>query len=115
MPTKKEREEHDALSMPFKSWCRHCVRGRGRNNPHNMATEEDEEEKGHRVSRISMDYHFMSQEEEKAGRQPMPKVVGESSGAIFMRAIGRKGLGKDAYVEWLRRSKHGHTGARISL
>ena len=26
--TKNEREDHDKTHMPFQSWCRHCVRGR---------------------------------------------------------------------------------------
>ena len=33
-PTKQEREEHEATPCPYRSWCRHCVRGRGRNMPH---------------------------------------------------------------------------------
>ena len=28
-PTKEEREEHEKTHLPFRSWCRHCVRGRG--------------------------------------------------------------------------------------
>ena len=28
-PTKVEREEHEKTHLPFRSWCRHCVRGRG--------------------------------------------------------------------------------------
>ena len=31
LPTKQEREEHEATHIPFRSWCRHCVRGRVRN------------------------------------------------------------------------------------
>ena len=34
MPTKAEREEHDKTHLPFRSWCRHCVRGRGNELPH---------------------------------------------------------------------------------
>ena len=26
--TRKEREEHEATHNPYRSWCRHCVRGR---------------------------------------------------------------------------------------
>jgi hypothetical protein len=29
-PTKAEREEHEATHLPFRSWCTHCLRGRGR-------------------------------------------------------------------------------------
>ena len=33
-PTKAEREAHEATHQPFRSWCTHCLRGRGRNKPH---------------------------------------------------------------------------------
>eukprot|EP00972_Heterocapsa_arctica_P090949 13417606-Heterocapsa_arctica.AAC.1 len=68
MPTKREREEHEALHLPYRSWCKHCVRGRGRNRPHGSAINkdpEDEEAKENRVPRIGMDYFFVSQEDEK--------------------------------------------------
>ena len=29
-PTKEEREEHEKMHVPFRNWCRHCVRGRGK-------------------------------------------------------------------------------------
>ena len=33
-PTKTDREEHEATHLPFRSWCTYCLRGRGRNKPH---------------------------------------------------------------------------------
>ena len=33
-PTKREVEEHEVLHERYEPWCRHCVRGRGRNRPH---------------------------------------------------------------------------------
>ena len=32
-PTAQEREEHMLTHMPFRSWCRHCFRGRGKEEP----------------------------------------------------------------------------------
>ena len=29
-PTEEERREHNLTHLPFRSWCPHCVRGRGR-------------------------------------------------------------------------------------
>ena len=34
MVSRKEREEHELTHIPYRSWCPHCVRGRGRNQPH---------------------------------------------------------------------------------
>ena len=30
-PSKQEVEEHRPFHLPFRSWCRHCVFGRGKN------------------------------------------------------------------------------------
>ena len=29
-PTKIEKEDHDKTHLPFRNWCRHCIRGRGK-------------------------------------------------------------------------------------
>ena len=29
-PSAEERIEHEKTHLPFRSWCRHCVRGRGK-------------------------------------------------------------------------------------
>ena len=63
-PTKKEREEHEATLCLYRSWCRHCVRGRGRNSPHFKKKEEDTDTDA-KEARIAMDYFSMSVEEEK--------------------------------------------------
>ena len=33
-PTKAEREHHYLTHIPFRSWCQHCVRGRGKSAHH---------------------------------------------------------------------------------
>ena len=30
-PTKEERRKHNCTHIPYRAWCDHCVRGRGRN------------------------------------------------------------------------------------
>ena len=62
--TKAEREEHEATHLPFRSWCTHCLRGRGRNKPHQRQAVDPEVDE-RKVPKISMDYFFMSQEDEK--------------------------------------------------
>ena len=58
-PTKVEREEH-ATHLPFREWCRHCVRGRGGSKPHRRQVDKDAESEERKVSRIAMKYAFMS-------------------------------------------------------
>ena len=55
-PTRKEIEEHLPLHWPFRSWCKHCVRGRGVAFPHKRRSEEDKEFPQGRVPTISMDH-----------------------------------------------------------
>ncbi|MDA8582760.1 hypothetical protein N9L68_00975 [bacterium] len=98
LPSKKEIEEHEATHLPFRSWCRFCVRGRGRNTPHrgHEGVEEDDF-----VPRIALDYHFISQADEAASSNPVLTMVDSSVGAVFARAAGQKGVGRDGEVEWL--------------
>ena len=34
MPSKEEVEKHNMSHLPFRSWCRHCVRGKGKELAH---------------------------------------------------------------------------------
>ena len=76
-PTKEERKEHEMTHMPFRSWCRHCVRGRGKEEPCRAAGEEPREPEVH------VDFMFMGEEsggkvltvlvaKEKSRRQSWP-------------------------------------------
>ena len=103
-PTKEEREKHEATHLPFREWCQHCVRGRGRNKPHKKKTEDEKED--NRVPRISMDYFFMSQEEEKASQNPLMVMIDEEYGNRYMRAVGKKGLGEGNEMDWLIKDMH---------
>ena len=33
-PRQKARAEHEATHIPYRDWCRRCVRGRAKNSPH---------------------------------------------------------------------------------
>ena len=117
-PTKREREQHEATHLPYRNWCRHCVRGRGRNRPHAAARneEEDDEDKERRVPKISIDYFFMGQEGDRAVEHPMIVMIDEATDNRYMRAVGKKGLGEGTEMEWLIKDMHeelkswGYTG-----
>ena len=101
-PTKQEREEHEATHIPYRSRCKHCVRGRATNRPHRRApVEYDEEGIRQRVPRISMDYFFMGQEGDRASEYPMLVMIDERTDNRYIRAVGRKGLGEGREMEWL--------------
>lgn len=50
---------------------------------------------------MSMDYYFMSQEDEEASANPIIVVVDERTGEKYARVVGHKGMGKDQDMEWL--------------
>jgi hypothetical protein len=39
-PKAEDIEELEKTHLPYRSWCRHCVRGRGREMPHQTSTEQ---------------------------------------------------------------------------
>ena len=94
--SKQEREEHEKTNIPYRRWCRACVRGRRKNKTHKKKTEgEKKEERERGVPRISMDYHFMSKADEEAKVNPMLVVVNEQTGDKYARAAGKKGIGSE--------------------
>ena len=59
-PDEKEVEEHMRTHAVFRSWCRHCVRGQGINDPHKRI------EKGHAtIPIISIDYWIPGESKEE--------------------------------------------------
>ena len=98
-PTKAEREEHEATHLPLRSWCTHCLRGRGRNKPHQRQVV-DADVDGRKVPKISIDYFFMSQDDEKALENILLLMADETGGHRYMRAVGRKGIGDNNEMDW---------------
>ena len=74
--SREEKEDHERTHTPYRPWCRYCVQGRGRANHHRKREEKGESE----VPRISMDYFFMSKEDEKAHRNPLVVMIDEETG-----------------------------------
>ena len=54
-PTAKERAEHEVTHLPYRSWCKQCVMGRGRDNPHQHRR--DRSEQGLPI--IGIDFFFI--------------------------------------------------------
>ena len=94
--SKEERDAHEATHMPFRSWCRHCVRGRARNMQHTK--EKAEVENKNKVPRVSMDYFFMSEEDRKASTNPLFIMIDEETKDRYARAVGKKGV---TDMDWL--------------
>ena len=54
MPTRSEFLDHCVTHYPYRSWCKHCVEGRGREFPHRL---HDVSARG--VPTVSFDYAFV--------------------------------------------------------
>ena len=59
-PTRREWDEHKLLHWPYRSWCKHCVKGRAIARAHRTKTTEDREWRRYSgVPTISFDHCFM--------------------------------------------------------
>ena len=78
-PTEAERQEHEMTHIPFRSWCRHCVRGRGKEEACRQIKREYE------VAEIHMDFMFMG--DEGSGETLAVLVVKERSTGMVLSLI----------------------------
>jgi len=95
------RKEHNKTHIPYRSWCKFCVRARSRNKAHKKGKIDKDDEL--KVPRISMDYFFMSMEDEVASENPCIIMVNEETDEKFARAVGQKGVGEHGEVDWVIR------------
>ena len=86
-PTAAEREEHELTHLPYRAWCRHCVRGRGKSEAHR----ELDAAAGYTVPHVSFDYCFMGQDESKC--LPILVCRDHKSKFIFCQMVPCKGTG----------------------
>jgi hypothetical protein len=57
-PSAEEVEHHNLTHLPFRNWCRHCIRGRGKEASHKVVQGE-----GGEVPEVHLDYCFPGEEE----------------------------------------------------
>ena len=60
-PTPKEVEEHLVNHLPFRAWCRHCVKGKAKGMPHRIKKDKEEEQ----APLVSIDYMFMEDKQKE--------------------------------------------------
>ena len=93
-PTPEMVKAHEACHVPFRSWCSHCVRGRGKSFSH-KAVDHSQDDEGRPV--VSLDYGFFGSPGElpadAVGGQKMPVLVVRDrfTKAIFSHLVPAKG------------------------
>ena len=91
-PTRAEVYEHEVTHLPFRSWCKHCVHGRGVSSPH---VRPDKKEKIGIT--ISMDYCFMNGEEDDDPSLPGVLIIWDDNHeCLWALPVEKKGP-----VEWV--------------
>ena len=90
LPTKAEIEAHFPLHLEYRSWCKHCVHGKGRSNRH-LAKDEDEESLG---VTWHGDYAFTSgvgYDETEEGMQASLVMYDDSKDSFWAVGVDEKG------------------------
>ncbi len=85
-PTKEEIAKHNIAHIPFRSWCPHCVRGRGRARPHPAHSPGGERD----IPTVATDYCFIGLGTDDK-ECPVMVSVDSATGAVFANVVNRKG------------------------
>ena len=102
LPSREEVQNHRLTHTPYRSWCPHCVRGRGREDRHMRSPQKGEFEG---VPKLVCDYFFLGtrrpqsqqerpeveEEAERDGQTPVIMLKDSNSKSIFAHACPRKG------------------------
>ena len=93
-PSAQEVDERNVTHLPYRSWCNHCVRGRGRALAHHRVRE-DADDKARGRPRVSMDYFYLGRREEEC--LPLLAILEEKSQRTFSVAMPCKGVSDHQY------------------
>ena len=62
LPSRCEVEDHNLTHISFRSWCNHCLRGRGRSSAHKRGHNEGGGGDNRAVTTYSIDYMYLTGE-----------------------------------------------------
>lgn len=85
-PTAREVAEHNLTHLPFRAWCRHCVRGKGLTTAHKRLVDD----LGRRVPEVSMDYFYMGDKDDIS--LPLLIIRDNKSKRVFTHSLPSKGV-----------------------
>ena len=90
-PSSQEVQEHMKTHIPYPSWCAHCVRGRGRNDPHRSGG-------GRRGPsdhpRLAIDYGFLkaNNPDDPADQGSNPILIGAKAKCLWRWQFREKAM-----------------------
>ena len=100
-PSRQEVIEHDITHCPFRSWCRKCVMGKSKCNPHLKSPDIEERS----VPLVALDYAFMSDKAKKSEGEEEDKEQAKilacrdrTSRCYASFSVPQKGVDPDEYA-----------------
>ena len=83
-PTQSERDDHDLTHAQYRSWCEHCVKGRGVEMGHSAG---DHAERG--IAIVGFDYMFLTSSEvyTRAEWEESPETEVESDPSRVLKIV----------------------------
>ena len=69
-PSQQEIEDHNVNHLPFRSWCKHCIRGKSKAHAHRVNDSRISD-----VPIVSIDYMFMHKRQKGEEEKGMPHLV----------------------------------------
>jgi hypothetical protein len=92
-PTQQEIEDHNVNHLPFRSWCKHCVRGKSKAHPHKVTDGRISD-----VPIVSIDYMFMNQSQSSKEEKGMPNFVMKDRSTKTVKAYTVTSKGVNDYA-----------------
>ena len=86
-PSEEEKKEHMKTHLPFRNWCRHCIRGRGKEAAHRK------QEGCTGLPEVHFDYAFMGDEADAGNTVPMLVARVRGIRMTLATAVPRKSAG----------------------
>ena len=77
-PTAEELDKHEITHVVFRSWCKHCISSRAKEDPHrSVATHEG------RTPKVMLDWMFFTSDQEPGVQLPVLVVYDLSTGVVM--------------------------------
>ena len=86
-PSNEAIVEHDMTHLPYRNWCKHCVRGRGKEMAHKKTEEMPE------MTEVHIDFAFMGEEDKPGETIPILVAKERSTRMCMAAATPRKTTG----------------------
>ena len=112
-PTKAEIEEHLPLHLEYRSWCPHCVAGKGISNQHRQNLDGHSGELG---PTVSLDYCFMTADEEEEDMRAILVGYDHQKSGFWALPVERKGA-QEEVVKWIvdKIDEAGYAGMAVTI